>query len=70
MAGTTQRQTDLKAVKEYFNTPERPMTLPDMKAEWVKGGLTDQDRAEIAEGIGDGSLTYPDRKVADLEPAA
>jgi hypothetical protein len=70
MAGTTQRQTDLKAVKEYFNTPERPMTLTDMKAEWVKGGLTDADREEIAGGIRDGSLTYLDRQAPDLEPAA
>jgi hypothetical protein len=60
----------VKEIKEFFGTDERPMGLAEMKAEWVKGGLTDQDRAEIAQGIGDGSLTYPDRKVADLEPAA
>ena len=60
----------VKEIKEFFGTDERPMGLAEMKAEWVKGGLTDQDRAEIAHGIGDGSLTYPDRKVADLEPAA
>ena len=60
----------VKEVREFFDTPERPMTLPDMKGEWVKGGLTQQDRDEIAMGIGDGSLTYSDRQAPDLEPAA
>jgi len=58
----------VKEIKEFFDSPERPMGLHEMKAEWVKGGLSEQDRAEIAGGIGDGTLTYPDR--ADREMAA
>ncbi len=53
----TSAQTDLKAVKEFFG-----MELPEMKAEWAKGGLTSKDREQIAGGIRDGSLTYPDRQ--------
>jgi hypothetical protein len=53
----TTAQTDLKAVKEFFG-----MGLAEMKGEWAKGGLTSQDREEIAGGIRDGSLTYPDRE--------
>ena len=58
MAATT-GQTDLKAIKEFFG-----LDLPDMKAEWAKGGLTSKDREQIAGGIHDGSLTYPDPEAA------
>jgi hypothetical protein len=47
----------VKTVKEFFG-----MSLGEMKEEWVKGGLTDLDKAEILGGLTDGSLTYPDRK--------
>jgi len=46
----------LKLVREYFNTPARPMTLADMKAEWIP--LPDADKAQIIAGLTDGSLTY------------
>jgi hypothetical protein len=65
---TARKPAGVKEIKEFFHTDERPMRLPEMKAEWVNGGLTEQDRAEIAQGIGDGSLTYPDRP--DREMAA
>jgi len=58
------KSAGVKEIKEFFGTLERPMGLTEMKAEWVHGGLTEQDRAEIAGGIGDGSLTYPDREMA------
>jgi hypothetical protein len=51
----TPAHSGLKAVKEFFG-----MDLPEMKAEWAKGGLSARDREEIAGGISDGSLTYPD----------
>lgn len=47
---TSAKPAGVKEIREFFGTPERPMTLPDMKAEWVKGGLTRQDRDEIAMG--------------------
>lgn len=43
----------VKTVKEFFG-----MTMAEMKAEWIKGGLTDEDKAQILEGLGNGSLTY------------
>ena len=43
----------IKDVKEYFG-----MSLPEMKKEWMQGGLTDKDKAELMQGIGDGTLTY------------
>jgi hypothetical protein len=72
---TSAKPAGVKEIREYFGAPgvtgnQRDMTLPDMKNEWVKGGLTTEDRAEIAGGIGDGTLTYPDREAPDLEPAA
>ena len=55
----TPAQSDLKAVREFFG-----MDLPEMKAEWAKGGLTSKDREQVAGGIRDGSLTYPDPEAA------
>jgi hypothetical protein len=48
----------LKEVREFFDTLARPMALKDFRAEWQNGGLTDQDKAELRAGIGNGSLTY------------
>jgi hypothetical protein len=43
----------------------RPMGLPQMKAEWIGSDehdsakkLTDEDKRQLAEGIGNGTLTY------------
>ena len=58
----------MKEVREFFHTPERPMTLADMKREWVHE-LSPEEREEIALGIGDGSLTYPARE-RQREPEA
>ena len=55
MAATT-GQTDLKAVKEFLG-----LDLPDMKAEWARGGLSSKDREQIAGGSGASSPTYADR---------
>ena len=49
MSGTA----TVKDVKEFFG-----MTLTEMKTEWVKGNLTDQDKKEILTGIGNETLTY------------
>ena len=47
----TDQKIDLKKIKEYFG-----MTLPEMKREWVP--LPEADKAQIWQGIQDGSLTY------------
>jgi hypothetical protein len=63
-------EATVKQVKEFFHTPERPMTLKEMKTEWMgkdetgqpntdpKVILTADDKAQILAGLGDGSLTY------------
>ncbi|MGW6789970.1 hypothetical protein [Streptomyces chartreusis] len=43
----------LKLVREFFG-----LNMQQMKAEWMGGGLTDQDKAEILAGLSDGTLTY------------
>lgn len=43
----------LKLVREYFG-----MTLQQMKAEWSNGGLSAEEKAQIVEGIADGTETY------------
>jgi hypothetical protein len=43
----------VKDVKEFFG-----MTLTQMKEEWVKGGLSDQDKKDILQGLSDETLTY------------
>lgn len=48
----------LKLIKDFFDTAARPMDLAAMKNEWTKGGLTDEDKAQIIAGLTDGSLTY------------
>jgi hypothetical protein len=59
-------QATVKQVKEYFDTTERPMKLAEMRIEWVAADLpighpqklTDEDKTQIMDGIGDGSFTY------------
>lgn len=46
----------LKLVREFFDTEKRPMTLVQMKAEWVP--MPEKDKQEIIQGLTDGSLTY------------
>lgn len=60
----------VKDVREFFNTPERPMTLKEMKTEWLGKDdlgtpltdpskiLTKEDKEQILAGLGDGTLTY------------
>lgn len=43
----------LKLIREYFG-----MTLQDMKKEWSNGGLTADDKAQLIEGISNGTETY------------
>lgn len=43
----------IKDVKEFFG-----MNLSEMKAEWMQGGLTNQDKEDLMKGIGNGTLTY------------
>jgi hypothetical protein len=47
----------VKDVKEFFG-----MTLGEMKDEWMGKGdgpkLSDQDKQDLMEGIGNGTLTY------------
>jgi hypothetical protein len=48
-----ERVANVKEIKDFFG-----MTLPEMKKEWINGGLTDADKEQLAKGIGDGSFTY------------
>ena len=51
-------QSDTKLIKDYFE-----MDLPTAKAELTgPNAPTAQDKAELARGIRDGSLTYPARQ--------
>lgn len=43
----------VKDVKDFFE-----MTVVEMKNEWTQGGMTDQDKMQIRQGIGDGTLNY------------
>jgi hypothetical protein len=45
----------MKTVKDYFGM-KPGQTLKDFTAEW--SALTDADKAQIKEGLGNGSLTY------------
>lgn len=47
------KKATVKDVKEFFG-----MTLQEMKAEWVNGGLTMDERNAIMTGIGNGTYTY------------
>jgi hypothetical protein len=48
-------QSDAVVIKEYFG-----MTLPEARAELTgPDGLSKEDKAQLAEGIRSGSLTYP-----------
>ena len=46
----------LKDIMAYFSTESRPMGPKEMTREWK--GLTDQDKKDIKDGLGNGSLTY------------
>ncbi len=50
-------KTDAVVIKEYFG-----MGLPEARAELTgPDGLSKEDKADLAQGIRDGSLTYPGR---------
>ena len=46
-------EATLKDVREFFG-----MTVGQFRDEWTKQGLTEQDKREIREGIGNGTMTY------------
>jgi hypothetical protein len=46
-------KASVKDVKDYFG-----MDLTTFKKEWMQGGLSDQDKNDLMQGLGDGSLTY------------
>ena len=46
----------LKDIMAYFGTDTRPMGPKEMTREWKS--LTDKDKAQIKNGLADGSLTY------------
>lgn len=46
-------EATLKDVREFFG-----MTVGQFRDVWTKQGLTDKDKAEIRQGIGDGTMTY------------
>lgn len=48
MAAATVRE-----VQQFFG-----MTIKSFKEEWTNGGLTDTDKSQIRDGIGNGTLTY------------
>lgn len=47
---------NIKQVREFFTHPDRPLSLTEFKNDW--GQMTDQDKDQIKNGIGNGSLTY------------
>jgi lipopolysaccharide biosynthesis regulator YciM len=64
-AAEAAKEAGVKEVQQFFNSPgvtgeQRDMGLADMKREWLELALV--DRKEIQRGIGDGSLTYPQRQ--------
>lgn len=46
----------VKTVREFFNCDARPMTLADMKTEWIPMDKASKD--QILAGLSDGSLNY------------
>jgi len=59
------KEAGVREVQQFFNSPgvtgeQRDMGLADMKREWLE--LAPADRKEIQRGLGDGSLTYPQRQ--------
>lgn len=46
----------LKEMREFFDTPERPMNGATFRQEFAE--LSTEDKLTIRAGIGDGSLTY------------
>lgn len=58
-------QSDTAVLKEYFG-----MSLPEAKQELTtQGGLTKEDKAQLAGGIRNGSLTYESGPLRPLGPA-
>lgn len=55
-AETPEKLATLKEIREYFNTPARPMATTDMKKEWVP--LSAAEKLQFQKGLADGSLTY------------
>lgn len=47
-------QATLKTVADYFKLPGE--TLKDFRAQW--DALSDQDKTDLKNGLGDGTLTY------------
>lgn len=43
----------LMQVRDFFG-----MKTTEMRDEWTKGNLTQKDKDELMEGIGNGTLTY------------
>jgi hypothetical protein len=43
----------LKVVREFFG-----MSVGQFRDEWTKQGLTDDDKRQIRQGLGDGTMTY------------
>lgn len=43
----------LKVVREFFG-----MNVGQFRDEWTKQGLTDDDKRQIRQGLGDGTMTY------------
>jgi len=50
-SATEERQAGMAEICKFFG-----MKLPQFRAEWSK--LSDQDKADLKKGIGNGSLTY------------
>jgi hypothetical protein len=46
-------QATLKDVREFFG-----MTVGQFRDEWTKQGLTDVDKAQIRQGLANGTMTY------------
>ncbi len=46
-------QATLKDVREFFG-----MTVGQFRDEWTKQGLTETDKAQIRQGLADGTMTY------------
>lgn len=50
---------NIKQVREFFDHPDRKLGLSEFKDDW--GQMTEQDKTDIKNGIGDGSFDYPKR---------
>lgn len=48
----------IKVITDFFK--KQGVTLKDWQTEWKD--LPEEDKEDLRMGLGDGSLTYPDRK--------